>query len=239
MTNPYQANFSPDFQPPLPKTQAELLARAQDLAGKTFAELAQSAHILVPQDLKRAKGWVGQLLEWHLGAQAGSKPTPDFEDLSIELKTIPVGLNGRPLETTFVCVAPLTGVQGLTWEKSHVKHKLAKVLWVPIEGDSSIPLAQRRVGFPILWQPTEAQNQALKKDWEEHMAKITLGQVGSISAKAGDVMQLRPKAANSKALTQAYGENGELIQTLPRGFYLRTQFTEQILRDFYQQMIDL
>ncbi|MMZ71354.1 DNA mismatch repair protein MutH [compost metagenome] len=43
-------------------------------------------------------------------------------------------------------------------------------------------------------------------------------------------MQLRPKAANSKALTRAIGRNGQPIQTLPRGFYLKIDFTHQLLR---------
>ena len=51
-----------------------------------------------------------------LGASAGSKPEQDFAALGVELKTIPVDSLGRPLETTFVCVAPLTGNSGVTWE---------------------------------------------------------------------------------------------------------------------------
>lgn len=222
-------------QPPIPQSEKDLLDRALQLAGSNFAQLARIAGIEVPENLNRDKGWVGQLLEWHLGAPAGSKPQPDFEHLGIELKTIPIGYQGKPLETTFVCVAPLIGVQGLTWQQSHVRHKLARVLWIPIEGERDIPLAQRRVGMPILWQPTPEQEKALQQDWEELMSQIVLGKVEKITAKHGQVMQLRPKAANSQALTEAYGQDGRLIKTLPRGFYLRTQFTHSILQDFYQQ----
>ncbi len=37
----------------------------------------------------------------------------------------------------------------------------------------------------------------------------------------GRVLQIRPKAANNKALTEAIGEFGQPIMTLPRGFYLK------------------
>ena len=117
-----------------PKTIDELLSRAESIAGYTLAELALQAGIPVPENLKRDKGWVGQLLEWHLGASAGSKPVPDFIDLDIELKTIPISHSGKPLETTFVCIAPLTGVHSLQWKESHVRHKLSHVLWIPVEG---------------------------------------------------------------------------------------------------------
>lgn len=212
-----------------PKSESELLTRATEIAGLTFQELADEAGISVPADLRRDKGWVGQLLEWHLGATAGSKPQQDFEQLGIELKTIPIGYNGKPLETTFVCVAPLVGVQGLTWRQSHVRNKLSRVLWIPVEGEREIPIAERRVGSPLIWSPSIEEEQQLQADWEELMELIVLGQIDKITARHGEVLQLRPKAANSRALTEAYGASGKLIKTLPRGFYLRTQFTARIL----------
>lgn len=218
---------------PPPHSIDELLERAENIAGYTLSELAAQAGIPVPENLKRDKGWVGQLLEWHLGASAGSKPLPDFIDLGVELKTIPISHTGKPLETTFVCVAPLTGVHGLQWEESHVRHKLAHVLWIPVEGEREIPVGDRHVGYPVLWQPSIEEERQLQQDWEELMDLIVLGKVTSITAKHGEVLQLRPKAANSHALTEAYGENGQPIKTLPRGFYLKTQFTHSILTSFF------
>ena len=218
---------------PEPQSEQELLARARDIAGLTFKELADEANMPTPVDLRRDKGWVGQLLEWHLGATAGSKPQQDFERLGIELKTIPVGYNGKPLETTFVCVAPLIGVHGLSWQQSHVRNKLSRILWVPVEGEREIPLAERRVGSPLIWSPSHIEEQQLQTDWEELMELIVLGQVEKITARHGEVLQIRPKAANSRALTDAYGASGKMIKTLPRGFYLRTQFTAEILKQHF------
>lgn len=212
-----------------PQSQAQLLAQAQQLAGYSLGELAMLAGIPIPRDLKRDKGWIGILLEIWLGASAGSKPEQDFAALGVELKTIPIDAFGRPLETTFVCVAPLTGNSGVTWESSHVRHKLKRVLWVPVEGDRAIPLADRRVGAPLLWSPSEEEERQLRMDWEELMDLIVLGQVERITARHGEVLQLRPKAANSKALTEAVGARGEPILTLPRGFYLKKNFTAALL----------
>ncbi|WP_061707319.1 DNA mismatch repair endonuclease MutH [Pseudenterobacter timonensis] len=212
-----------------PTTEAQLLHQAQRLAGYTLGELAALAGLPVPLDLRRDKGWIGVLLERWLGASAGSKPEQDFAALGVELKTIPIDSLGRPLETTFVCVAPLTGNSGVTWESSHVRHKLRRVLWVPVEGERQIPLADRRVGTPLLWSPNEEEERQLSQDWEELMDMIVLGQVERITARHGEVLQLRPKAANSKALTEAIGAHGEPILTLPRGFYLKKNFTGALL----------
>ena len=218
-----------NYLPAPPEDEATLLARAEDLAGLTLETLADRAGLTMPADLKRDKGWVGMLLEWHLGASAGSKAEQDFAHLGIELKTIPIDASGKPLETTFVCVAPLTGNSGVTWQTSHVRHKLARVLWIPVEGQRDIPLRQRRVGAPLLWSPDAEEDEMLRQDWEELMDMIVLGRVEQITARHGAWLQIRPKAANSKALTEGIGDRGQPILTLPRGFYLKKSFTGPLL----------
>lgn len=216
----------------IPQTLEQLLAQAQSIAGLTFGELADELHIPVPIDLKRDKGWGGMLLERALGATAGSKAEQDFSHLGVELKTLPINAEGYPLETTFVSLAPLVQNSGVKWENSHVRHKLSCVLWMPIEGSRHIPLRERHIGAPILWKPTAEQERQLKQDWEELMDLIVLGKLEQITARIGEVMQLRPKGANSRAVTKGIGKNGEIIDTLPLGFYLRKEFTAQILKAF-------
>ena len=216
----------------IPQTLEQLLSQAQSIAGLTFGELADELYIPVPPDLKRDKGWVGMLLERALGATAGSKAEQDFSHLGVELKTLPINAEGYPLETTFVSLAPLVQNSGVKWENSHVRHKLSCVLWMPIEGGRHIPLRERHIGAPILWKPTADQERQLKQDWEELMDLIVLGKLDQITARIGEVMQLRPKGANSRSITKGIGRNGEVIETLPLGFYLRKAFTAGILNDF-------
>nr|WP_314739326.1 DNA mismatch repair endonuclease MutH [uncultured Haemophilus sp.] len=216
----------------VPQSESELLAKARWLAGFRLGEIAEMLEMPVPPDLKRDKGWVGQLIETALGANAGSKAEQDFAHLGIELKTIPINAQGEPLETTFVSLAPLVQNHGITWQTSHVKHKLQKVLWIPVEGSRQIPLAERYIGQPILWQPSIEQERQLQQDWEELMELIVLGQFHKINATLGEVLQLRPKGKNNKALTQAVDAKGNSIQSLPLGFYLRKQFTREILQQF-------
>ncbi len=221
----------------IPSSEQELLIRVQRLAGLTLAEVANEAGIEIPNDLKRNKGWVGLLLEHTLGATASSRPEPDFPHLGIELKTLPIDSQGKPLETTFVSVAPLVGLVGINWKNSWVRKKLSRVLWVPIicenrnnyTNDRSIPLAQRQIGSAFIWSPSLEEEHLLAMDWQELTDMITLGNVEKINGKHGQVLQLRPKAANSKAKTQAFDRHGKPFMTLPRGFYLKIPFTQMIL----------
>lgn len=212
-----------------PASVDALMATAGQLAGLSLGELAHRLEVPVPAHLRRDKGWVGQLLELALGASAGSKPEQDFPELGIELKTIPVDSQGKPLETTFVCVAPLTDIAGLSWEHSNVRNKLSRVLWIPVLGERSVAPGARRIGQPLLWTPSREEELLLRQDWEEIMEWISLGRVQEITARHGQVLQLRPKAANGRALTEAVGRQGQPIQTLPRGFYLKTAFTGALL----------
>jgi DNA mismatch repair protein MutH len=215
--------------PAPPGSEAELLSRAYQLAGLPLKELALQAGIVMPDNLKREKGWVGLLLEHILGATAGSKALPDFPQLGIELKTLPINSQGKPLETTFVCVAPLTGLTGINWHNCHLRHKLAKVLWVPILAEKDIPLGERQVCSPFLWTPDAEEEALMAADWQELTDMIVLGRVEQITARHGQVLQLRPKGANSKAKTKAFDYQGRPFETLPRGFYLKTDFTHKLL----------
>jgi DNA mismatch repair protein MutH len=216
-----------------PKTIQELMHRAEALAGLTLGEVAKLAHVKVPKDFKREKGWTGQLIELCLGASAGSKTQQDFAKLGIELKTIPIDELGNPLETTYVCFAPLTNIAGIEWQTSSVKNKIQQVLWVPIDGRRDIAPKDRCIATPFLWSPNIEQGNQLRTDWEELMDMIAFGEIENITARHGQYLQLRPKAANGRVLTEAIGKSGQVIQTRPRGFYLRKEFTGKILSTFF------
>ncbi len=216
-----------------PSSTQELLNNCRLLAGLSLAELAKQTHSTLPVSPVHAKGWVGQQAEKFLGASAGSKAEPDFPNLGIELKTLPLNANGQPQESTYVCHIQLMGLNQQTWQQAWVNKKLQRVLWLPYEASKNIEYGKRKIGHAILWQPSPSQARQLQQDWEEIMEKLCMGEQQQLSAHHGQFLQVRPKAANSKALTKAYDEQGKLCQTLPLGFYLRPDFTREILKNSY------
>ena len=223
-----------DFRPaPPPRSEAELLARADAIAGGTLGDIAAEHGLPVPENTRRGKGWTGTVIEHALGASAGSLPEPDFRLIAVELKTIPIGPDRRPLESTYVCTVPLAGDAAPSWRDSNVRRKLARVLWMPFEGDRAIPLPDRRIGAALLWSPSPDEDAALARDWETLMDRVVLGRVDEISAREGEHLQIRPKAANAAARRLAIGASGTRVPTLPRGFYLRASFTAAILARYY------
>jgi DNA mismatch repair protein MutH len=216
-----------------PKSEAELVERAKRIAGFPLGAVAKALAVEVPFDQKRAKGWVGNLIETALGATAGVRSQPDFEAIGVELKTIPVDAKGRPKESTYLTTVPLRRLSRMCWEDSEVKRKLARVLWVPIEADRSLALGARRIGNPLLWSPSADEETILRRDYEALAELIAAGYVDSITAHRGESLQIRPKADNARARTWGEDAEGAPMRTLPRGFYLRKRFTQAILEKHF------
>jgi DNA mismatch repair protein MutH len=103
-----------------------------------------------------------------------------------------------------------------------------------VQGERALPVGDRRVGAALLWGPDPEQEAALRFDWEELSGIIGLGDIESITAHLGRYLQVRPKAAHSRVRRTAIDAEGEVIRTMPRGFYLRTCFTAEILRHHYR-----
>ena len=210
-------------------TTDSLLSAAHALSGRSLGELAHEYRVPLPNNAKRAKGWVGELVEICLGATSGNRSQPDFDSLGIELKTMPLDSRLKPKESTFVCHASLSGIAEQRWEESPVYAKLKSVLWVPVEADAEIDLALRRVGEIFLWSPSPQDWQILKRDWEEHMETIALGLVDQLDGRRGEYLQIRPKGYSSHDRTKTFDVAGNKVSANPRGFYLRQKFTSKIL----------
>jgi len=210
-----------------PASEAELMERAREWAGWPLAAIAAECGVQVPADLRRAKGWIGQLLEAALGATGSSLPEPDFPGIGVEMKTLPVNEVGQPQESTYVCTAPLDGSLGTRWEASWVRRKLSRVLWVPVAMGSS--LGERRLGQALLWSPNAEEEGLLRTDWEEHAATIALGELWQLDARRGRALQIRPKGASADSTTWTLDDEGEWTRAQAIGFYLRASFTGGIL----------
>lgn len=212
-----------------PRTEDELIARCASIQGFSFYQLSMTLGLTIPSTSAQRKGWTGMALELVLGTDANNKSAPDFQELGVELKTLPIGKSGKPSESTFVTSIPLLTIHQQNWQGSQCYAKLKRVLWLPIEGDRDIPFEQRRIGCGFLWSPDEHEEKVLAADWNYLTAQISTGQLETIDATVGEYLQIRPKGANGKSLCYAYDELGTKIQTLPRGFYLRSKFTSKIL----------
>ena len=214
-----------------PQSFAELKQRLEELNGKTLLELADKALVPLPKSTTQGKGFTGELIEILLGASGDNLPIPDFPNLKLELKTLPVDENFKPLESTFICHAPLMNTRRMRFEDSTLFCKLSSILFVFVLAPRDLSFAQRKiVGFHF-FKPDEQELAIIKEDWEELMEMVSLGQAQQITARIGTIIQMRPKAADGKQLTECIGPDGSILKTRPRGFYMRRSFTTKLLEE--------
>lgn len=206
-------------------TEAALLARCRAIEGYSLGQLAQHLQWCIPENALQRKGWVGTALEKVLGTTAGNQALPDFVELGVELKTLPINSEGKPAESTFVTSIPLLTIGYQTWETSQCWAKLRRILWIPYEADPALSFAYRRIGKALLWTPSLAEQRVLAQDWLDLTDLVTQGRLHELNARMGTYLQVRPKAADARSLCYGLDEHGQKILTLPRGFYLRSTFT--------------
>lgn len=214
--------------PPPPQNLTELKARLMTLRGRSLGQIAKTLEVPLARSTTHAKGFAGELLEFALGAQAHNLPLPDFTNLSIELKSMPVGYDLKPLESTFLCHAPLMNVRGLDFYHSPLYKKIALMLFVAVEGEKEIPIKDRKVLGFYLFKPQGAVLDQIKADYDELMEMVATGHAHDINGAIGQIIQMRPKAASGQELTSFITEDGQIGKTRPRGFYMRRSFTLQI-----------
>lgn len=213
-----------------PKTFEELIEKLNFIVGKSLTELAEFAKLPVPIDPLHGKGFTGELIEKCLGASAANQSIPDFPELGVELKSIPVDDNLNPLESTFLCYAPLTGIRHYQFESSPLYSKIARVLFVLVRASRELDFNERIVVGYFFYSPSREELATVREDFNELYELVKTGNVERINARIGQIIQMRPKGANGKVLTECIGKNGEIIKTRPRGFYMRRAFTQKLIQ---------
>lgn len=228
---------SPVLIPP-PQSFSDLISLLNEICGKSLFELSQKVGLRLPTSTLKGKGFAGELIELCTGASAGNASIPDFPNLWLELKTIPVDENLKPLESTFISYAPLTNIRGLCFEKSSLYLKISRVLFVVVLAPRNLKIAERKILGYFFWQPSNEELKLIKEDFNELMEMVKTGSIEKITAKIGTVIQMRPKCTDGKQTTDCIGPEGFFIKTRPRGFYMRRCFTQKLLERYWNNKIN-
>jgi DNA mismatch repair protein MutH len=207
-----------------------LLSHARALIGVTLADLADGLGLPVPVGRVRTKGWSGTIIERELGAGENHRG-PDFAALGVELKTVPVGPDGQPLESTAVCQIDPISIAGESWDTSYARQKLARVLFVALTvpgRESSV--GDRQVTAVKLWSPSPAEDRLLRGDFELFVREyFRRGRSDEITGHQGTALQVRPKGKNAEDRRRGFGPDGAETAVGKCGFYLRPSFVSRIL----------
>lgn len=204
------------------------------IEGRTLRSLVNDQKIL---ESINGKGKVGQLIETHIfGVQSNSRPEPDFIDAGVELKVVPLISKSKGLgvkERTKICSINYDTLVNETWETSHARGKLTKVLMVFYEYNSE-DVGSCRIVKCHLYEPDMTDQEIFEADWKKVLNYVKAGEAHKLSESIAKA--LAPSRTGQGGLNQ-YGVQKDLVQqpittysatALKRAFSLKSGFTNQL-----------
>lgn len=225
---------------------------ANKLVGKTINNIIISSpyeNIYKTKD----KGNVGKIIEKHwFDIEPNSSPLPDFDKVGVELKIIPLIQQKTKIavkERTKICSIDYKKLILETWDKSHVKAKLNKVLFIYYLYDKD-NIKNSQIKKIDLWELNQGNNEFIVKyDWLNVQQKVKDGYAHELSESLCKVLAPARSGSGGK------DKNGKLkdlvtqpIQTysndaLKRSFALKQSFTNQRWNELnkkikYESIID-
>jgi len=217
-------------------SEKSIVSYAQGLVGKTIEDIIFITEKKVNVNIKN-KGMIGQFIEeYWFGQKPNSSPLPDFEKVGIELKVIPLIQQTKKIavkERTKVCSIDYKKLIDESWDTSHAKLKLNKILFIYYLYESK-NLLQSKVMKIDLWELNEGNNEIIiRQDWLGVKQNIVDGYAHLLSERQSKVL------AASRAGSGGKDKNGEakdlVIQpnqihekkALKRAFSLKSSFTNQ------------
>jgi DNA mismatch repair protein MutH len=211
-----------------------LVTHARALVGARLVDLADDQGVPIPRGNVRTKGWAGQIIERELGVGEPGPATgrgPDFAELGVELKTVPVDHRHVPLESTAVCQIDPISIAGESWETSYARRKLERVLFVALLVPGALaPVEEREVVAVRLWRASPAEEAILRADFELFVRDyFRPGRSAELTGHLGRALQVRPKGRNAADSRAAFGPDGHPTRVGKMGFYLRPAFVAAIL----------
>jgi len=225
---------------------------ANKLVGKTIDNILITSQLDYEINV-RNKGVIGTIIEeYWFGIKPNSSPLPDFDKVGVELKIIPLIQQKTKIsvkERTKICSINYKKLILETWDTSHAKEKLNKVLFIYYLYDKN-NIENSLIKKIDLWELNQGNNEfIIKYDWLNVQKKVKDGYAHELSESLCKVLAPARSGSGGK------DKNGKLkdlvIQpnqkynndALKRSFALKQSFTNQRWNELnkkikYESIID-
>jgi DNA mismatch repair protein MutH len=162
-----------------------------------------------------------------LGQRASGR-TGEFERFGIEVKTVPVKVNGRVAEAMSFPSFVHEELAYESWEDSDLLGRLNRLLVVPVHRVRDTSLAGMVLGQPFFWSPPEADLVGIRREWEVYRDLIAAGQANDLPrASETEFIHVRPKAQDSRDRDRAPGG----LEVVKKSFWLNQRYLESVLAE--------
>lgn len=161
-----------------------LLKKLHEFKDMKIQDVANSFSIKI----SNSKDAVSSIIKKAIGFKDIKSEIKEFEQLGIQIKTIPVRpTDNYPWESTSFPAMKLKEFVEEDWDSSIFSTYVQKILFVPIYRDerkaSESPIGERIIGKAFYWSPSLYEVHTIKKEWNEYKKEVLDGKAQTHSVK--------------------------------------------------------
>jgi len=208
-------------------SEKSIVTYAKKLIGKSLQDILDLSSTTRIINLKN-KGLAGLIIEkeW-FGIEQNSSQLPDFDKVGIELKIIPLKKIKKGIvvkERTKICSMNYITLPDESWEESHAKEKLNKILFVYYFPNSSDILKSKILKIDLWKLSKESGELVLKDNWNFIRNKVIAGYAHKLSGRDTDSLEASPSGTKKQVpqFNTIYSNTAQ-----KRAFSLKQPFTNQ------------
>lgn len=219
------------------KSVEELKDRAQALKGKYISELSSTIDT-------KDKGAIGKIIEeFGFGVKNNSDSRPDFYEIGIELKVVPLKTNSKGLsvkERTKICLINYHQIIDSNWENSHAKIKLEQILFVFYEYNSENHLNSRIKDFYFFELKNQLEEPIIKSDWFRTKQYVQEGRAHELSESQNKILAASRSGAGGLDISKHPTQPVDRYQqhAPQRSFSLKPSYTNVIWQELTKIKFD-
>jgi DNA mismatch repair endonuclease MutH len=222
------------------KTLEEIKKRAQSLKGKYISDLKRTLDT-------KDKGAIGKIIEeFGFGIKNNSESRPDFHDIGLELKVVPLktgkkGIKGLSVkERTKVCFLNYHQILESDWENSHAKIKLNHVLFVFYQYNKENHLDSQIKDYYFFELKNQLDEPIIKCDWKRTKQLVADGRAHELSESQNKILAASRSGAGGLDLSKHPTQPNTSIQERApqRSFSLKPSYTNVIWQELNKTKFD-
>lgn len=226
------------------KTKEELLQHARILEGHSVKEAIQinqeSSLVSVSRSaspLYKGKGGFGDYLEEnYFGKKNDTESRPDFDELGIELKSVPLKINNdgsiRVKERIVLNKFRFYDIVNETFETSHFLKKDAILLLIFYFHNNQLAMEDKKINLVDLWEVLNHDANQIRADWEYIVNKIKEGKAHELSE--GDTLYLGACTKGATAQKSMQAQPFSTIMAPGRALCFKVSYANMIYKVLLQ-----
>lgn len=192
--------------------------------GVPFGQLADDLGVTgIDLPPTNRKAFAGNMVEAMLGIARNSLPDPDLASIGAEVKSIPLGLDGRPRENTKMTSLTLRSVADESdFFSSHLYRKVRTILFLPVQKTDNRRPHEWYLRPPFLWLPSTEQLDVIRAEHAMYVEAIRERRWEMLSLKHGRYLGVN----TSGRLTRGVAREDKSY-----AWWLKKELTSSVVRD--------